>query len=553
MQTPIDTSRKKKKNLIVLLIIISQLACVFFVSSRKQEFNIDEIYSYILSNSFHADKLSNADDLWGRWADTEALSKYITVQRGERLAFGTVYKNNSTDCHPPVYYWLLHALCSLTPDVFSKWSGLSLNILSLIVSLIFIYKITLILLGDSKLVYLPVLLYGFSPIAFETVTFIRMYMLLTMFAVILMYIHLGMFRFGITKHRMAAVWVILYLGSMTHYYFVVLGFWAIILFAIRNIREARKEVIKYAAGSLAAEALFVITYPYVIIQAMGSETNNVGNEIMSNMFNWRLWIRQTAYLLKSQEEVLSYSSIVSAVIAALIICITALVLARHVRNCSSEASPDVKDPNSCERRFYVWLAAVYCCTFLSITFIGGEYVFLRYIYYIGPALYILISFIIERFCSIKPGALSCALLLSVIFAVLNAGYGILTDASPYLYRNEYKKDMLLETYHDESLIMMTSRNPAVPTGNLTKMQLFKRIYMSDDADVLGKNIAGGCLKENGECIIYINTDTYYTDGYDAAAVIDTIISDNSEMILKAERLCEGSLGEYYLLSTQTTS
>lgn len=540
-----------RRRAIVLIIVISQLACVFFVSYRKQEFHIDEIYSYVLSNSYHVDKLSNDDGLWGRWTEGDSLSKYITVQHGERFAFRKVYRNNSTDCHPPLYYWSLHSICSLMPNAFSKWSGLGLNILFFLIALVFIYKISLMLLDDSDLVYLPVILYGFSPMALETITFIRMYMLITMLAVVLMYIHLMTYRFGITKRRMIAVWLILYLGSMTHYYFVVLGFWAAVIFAIQNRREKKGDVIKYATGCLAAEALFVSTYPYVISQAMGTETNNVGSEIMKNLFNWRLWIQQTINLVKSQVEALSYMKVTSAIIATLLICLTIFAFVYSIHK--HEHKDEDADITVYISRFMVWLATVYACTFLSISFIGGEYVFLRYIYYIGPSLYILIAYIVRSFCRIKPQALHFAVIFAIAFAVSNFAYGTFNDMSPYLYREDYKNDMLLKTYHDYSLIVMTSRNPAVPTGNLTKMMLFERVYISDDVDILGKNIVGECLGKERECVVYIDTDTYFTDGYDAAEVIDEIKENNNEAKLKAERLCDGSLGEFYLLSTQTTS
>jgi len=542
-----------RKRVVVILIIISQLACAFFVCSRKQELNIDEIYSYVLSNSYHADKLSNDDSLWGSWVEPDSLSKYLTVQEGERFAFDKVYLNNSTDCHPPIYYWLLHSLCSLVPDTFSKWIGLGLNMLFYIISLIIIYRISTTNFDDSGFSYLPILLYGFSPLATETLTFIRMYMLITMFALILMYTHLRMFKYGITKGRMIATWLILYLGSMTHYYFVVLGFWMTVIFAIQNIKEAKGGVIKYAAGCLAAEALFVITYPYVILQAMGTETNNVGNEIMDNLFNWRLWIQQTKYLLKSQIEALSYSHAVSTVIAVVVTCVAAFVCVSSIRNRDTKSIYDAEDPGSFGKGFIIWLAAVYVCTFLAISFIGGEYVFLRYVYYIGPAMYILIAYILKRFCDIIPQAISFIIIIASAFAVSNAAYGALNDLSPYLYRSDYQNDMLLETHHDDSLILMTSRNPAVPTGNLTKIKSFDSFYMADASDILDNNIVGECLNKEGECVVYINTDTYFTDGYDAAGVIDEIKDKNDAMTLIAKRLCEGSLGEYYHLSVQTTS
>ena len=40
-----------------------------------------------------------------------------------------VYDLQSYDVHPPVYYFMLHTVCSVMPGVFSMWQGIGLNIL----------------------------------------------------------------------------------------------------------------------------------------------------------------------------------------------------------------------------------------------------------------------------------------------------------------------------------------------------------------------------------------------------------------------------------------
>ena len=536
------------KKVILLIIILAQLICVLYVASRKQEFHIDEMYSYVLSNSYHADKISSDDSMWGRWVDSDDLSEFITVQNGERFAFDKVYKNNTTDAHPPLYYWFLHSVCSIFPGIFSKWMGLGLNIIFYIVSIIVLYLVSDLITDNKILVYLPVVLYGFSPIALETLTFIRMYMLITMLAVLLIYVHLRMLTYGCNKKRMLAAWIIIYLGSMTHYYYIVFSFWCAAIFILQNIRCAKKKAIAYGAGCFASVALFILSYPYVIAQAAGTSTNNVGNEIRKNLFNWPLWAYESKLLLKSQIDAFSYSHPVSILLAIVMICIVlflAAYFALHIHSGRDKQRRELISGEWNTTRFIQWTGLVYLLTFLSISFIGGEYVFLRYIYFIGPALYILIAYLISCLCRIRPGFTAGLAAVLALFAVSNAAYGSVSDSSPYLLREAYADNIRLSAYAEKPLIVISERNPAVPTGNLTKIKIFDQFYMAGLENVIGNDVVGACLRDEGECILYITTDTYYLDGYNAQVVLDDIENSCQTEDFKSEYICAGCLGEFY--------
>ena len=67
--------------------------------------------------------------------------------------------------------------------------------------------------------------------------------------------------------------------------------------------------------------------------------------------------------------------------------------------------------------------------------------------------------------------------------------------------------------------------------------------------IIDKGIINKCLKDDGECVVYICTDKYWINGFEAQEVIDEIKAheiDSSEINVKY--LCEGSLGSYYLIS-----
>ena len=53
-----------------------------------------------------------------------------------------------------------------------------------------------------------------------------------------------------------------------------------------------------------------------------------------------------------------------------------------------------------------------------------------------------------------------------------------------------------------------------------------------------------CIEENGKCVIYVPTDTYWISGYDAEEVLKELIGTKE---LSYSKISNGSLGEYYLV------
>ena len=68
-----------------IILIIQLIVCIEIVNT-KSEFHIDEIYSYILSNSYSADKISDADWMWGKWISGNEFDDFITVQGDEKFS-----------------------------------------------------------------------------------------------------------------------------------------------------------------------------------------------------------------------------------------------------------------------------------------------------------------------------------------------------------------------------------------------------------------------------------------------------------------------------------
>ena len=242
-------------------ILILQLITVFWFGEQKQGFHYDEYYSYYSSNVTYALVPTDME-----WKDTEEIRSEFMAIEGEGLGFGMVKLMQSLDVHPPLYYYLLRIVCFLSAGIFSKWQGLSTNIVFFVLSWLMLAGITKEITGNDKKKILTVCtLFGFSPAIFSGIMFIRMYMMLSFVCLWISYVHVRAIMKGQRTIRgfYLPVCILSFVGFHIHYYFAVFLFFlaaAVSLYLFFH-KENRKESFLYAGSVLFGLALSVIAYP----------------------------------------------------------------------------------------------------------------------------------------------------------------------------------------------------------------------------------------------------------------------------------------------------
>ena len=113
----------KKWICLMTLIMMLQLVVASYFCIQKQGFHYDEYYSYYSSNVTYGLAPTNRE-----WKNVDEIRSEFMVREGEGFRYGLVKTMQSFDVHPPLYYMILHIICSLFPGVFSKWFGLGLNL-----------------------------------------------------------------------------------------------------------------------------------------------------------------------------------------------------------------------------------------------------------------------------------------------------------------------------------------------------------------------------------------------------------------------------------------
>ncbi len=251
---------------ILMVIIMLQFIAAFYFCTKKEGFHYDEYYSYYSSNVSYG--LIPTDN---EWMDTSEISDEFKVLRGQGFNYGMVKLMQTYDVHPPLYYYILHTVCSLTPGVFSKWQGLTVNLIFWLLSFPVLIGICneilckqynkphLRILGEKDdnrhyklcqlLTAFIIFLYGFSPAVLSGVMFIRMYVLLTFICLLTIYFNLRIIGYveNIRSDRTDALlkgaeadnerkrrWNTLlcgigiiamtFIGTQVHYYYIVFLF-----------------------------------------------------------------------------------------------------------------------------------------------------------------------------------------------------------------------------------------------------------------------------------------------------------------------------------------
>ena len=284
------------------VMLAALLALMASIGAKKDGFDIDEFFTYGLANSYHQPFL-NAET--GRWISGKAFSDYLTAS-GHAHEYLNVYENQIADVHPPLYYLFVHAVCSVFRDPpFTKWTGIGLNLFFFSLTQLGLLLLSARLLSDGERLtltpaaLLPGLLYGLSAGAASSVVFIRMYAMMTMWAVWLALALAVLWVGGQTVWRMRALAAVLIAGFLTQYYFVVLA--CMLCGAYFFARLARREFAaagRFALWCFFALALAVGLFPWCLNHIFGGYRGKGAMESaaalrLSDMCRWFKILWQT--------------------------------------------------------------------------------------------------------------------------------------------------------------------------------------------------------------------------------------------------------------------
>ena len=335
------TGKKYFMPALLALLIILQLANITkIIVNEKKSCHSDEIFSYGLANSFYepyldTDKVRSTvgekhEHNLNNWISGDVIRNYVTVQKGEQFRYDSVWYNQSMDRHPPLYYAVLHTICSCFPGTFSLVFGYAVNFACFIVIQIFLYKLSRNILKSKYLALIVCIFWGFSSAATDLTIFIRMYCMLSMWVVVFLYLHSKLI---VTNDKpllkqLIAIIIVTICGALTQYLFLFVAFITAMMFCIRYLCKKKFKIFfAYGFSLLGSVAAAAVIYP-AYIPNMLSETTHTQTPFLKQ---FRLCIR---YLLDALFPVTESGlifwipTLISIAVALIIISLPVLYLFR---------------------------------------------------------------------------------------------------------------------------------------------------------------------------------------------------------------------------------
>lgn len=284
-----------------VVIMLSTALLAWQIAFHKENFHVDELFSYAHANSTQGAFLSPRidsffhyleADLLQRWIPGEVFHDYLTVQPDEAFRYGHIGENLTKGVHPPLYYWLLHTICSFFPDMFSKWQSAGLNLAIWVALLAALFKLARVLLPSGQAAA-AVGIYAFSLAGLETAAFLRMYLLQTLFFICLAYETAMMLRDNRADYRRLVMMALYsFLCLMAHYSslfytFFITAATGIILLWRRNFAL----LWRYAAAMLLSVEAFFATFPPAMDVLFGSERGEQSMMLAEVLFSGSFWLQ----------------------------------------------------------------------------------------------------------------------------------------------------------------------------------------------------------------------------------------------------------------------
>lgn len=278
--------KRVKLNTALLSLLLGAIVLTsFYAISQKEGFFLDEIYTFRLSNKQYAtfDKVCQAlkeegfdsykQHFWegdcNRIYDAETFKKDLYISDHGAFNYTNVVATQTMDVHPPLYYFIVHTVSSITKSSDLVMIGFFINLAFLLMTCLVIYRISCLLFSHKYKALLPVLFFGFSYAFMNSVTYFRMYCLLSFLITLLVYLYLKLQENGWRLENRSLLWicVVEFLAMYTQFFslFFLLPIFLFALYAISSDVAALK---KFVIGHVVTGVAFLLVWPQIFVQIM---------------------------------------------------------------------------------------------------------------------------------------------------------------------------------------------------------------------------------------------------------------------------------------------
>lgn len=285
----------------VVVVLILQLGVLGYWGTQKQSYHVDEVYTFELSN-YPETIYGDSEGAYTTWKTGETFSDVLNPADGRLFDVSVPFWNGETDNHPSTYYILVHILSSvfmLFGGSVNKWVGLIPNFICCLITTYFLMRILQKLLKNTVVVAVCAAVWVLCIGTINMGIYLRMYAIVTMFAVIFCWLHLKFLSDYADGYALNKTLMILQLatiaGILSQYYFLFMafffcGFMCVYLFMKKDWKMLRAYMATEIFAVISAELLF----PRMFVRLFFGDR---GSEALGNMLNGEGYFGQLADVL----------------------------------------------------------------------------------------------------------------------------------------------------------------------------------------------------------------------------------------------------------------
>ena len=496
--------------LVCLLPMMMALYCCIIKSGGF----IDEYFSLGFSNSSKGAYLLDCYDgnFLHRVITADELNDYIMVNGDEAFSYGFIIDNCTSDLTPPLYYFILHTICSFFPGVASKWFGLSINLVAFLVTLFFIYRISMLMYKSSWVSTLLTLCYGFSMGGLNCVTYVRMYAMVTMWSVLLLYFALQVL-FTDKKRYIFACSTVIFLGFHTQYNFGIFAFFvcAAVCVGLLYLKE-KKKFFNFSVCAVSGVLLFLLTWPTIFVQAdrlltWENENSKVSVGIVLFFYYW-------ISMIFKQVRVEVFVSVF------LIVSIAVLKYAVHADAGKVKEKLDMKLVTVS----YIVLVISYILGTLGIAYYS-PYFSARYCFNTMPVLTLMMGLLFIFFKELlrdffeKKNIRFSLVTVGTLFVLAVIGGAVNLDEMKYLYLDNPEKLKVTDSVASYPCIFVNGNFDKSVINSIDHLVKFRDFYIFDELDLTEYEEYMSGHPNNEALVVYVDVDPFNSSGMDGDEVI----------------------------------
>lgn len=478
----------KKVNIGIILIIILtiQVMLSIFFGYQKSGFHEDEIAMFRFC-SIPEQYVRNIDGYYDSWKTGDFYHNTIIPSEENRFNYGLI-------AEPNPYYYILHTILSIFPDMELKWLGIIPNIFFNCLTTILLFLLVK-QIYDTKLGITTVFGWSISIGSMTLAVFTRNYAMYTMIVVLLFFLHIFVANKAINKIPIsnilfAAIAFCTVLGITTQYYFAILLFlvglcFTVFLYFAKLWNILRKYIFTQLLSVICALLFLINSDVFAELSSQSRSTASIAN----------LSLKKIVLSIDFISEDIWNGCLIPFSIIAILFYIFVFVnrywLQLSLKHESNVGIWIVKRKPLSNSSLLIPYHVIYLLLMASVVF---TYIIIvtgiaiwhsdRYFLCIEPIVFFLIVAVLLDILKRALRNTRIALVFSLVCIIGMSCLAFMLQDVNYLYEDRKDRAQILEQYRDYPVVIM-SVYPTKPEQFIYEYEDFNEIYRCRNNDPSG--------------------------------------------------------------------